>query len=280
MSYTNSVVNPVESGVSSSPIQTCIYCQREFRHKDLFAQHFITCQWFFKARRERHREIEAFEQLPSSQEMYHLMQHLALEVSTLRTEVAHLRQITTTKKRRMILDWLQSSSNRSMIPSLSLVDWTKETPVSAQHLSVVFSVDLVEGMKTAISAHLDSYRGRLPPICAFHQKPGTLFVYHKPRLADGSSDDNTEDSVVKWRIMTADDFDRWMERLSNRFMQVFLEWQVQNSHIISSSMEEKEKNLENMRKINGLSRAHEERRRSELRKWLFTYIAKDFVQYE
>jgi hypothetical protein len=98
-------------------------------------------------------------------------------------------------------------------------------------------------------------------------------VYHKPRLADGSADDNTEDSVVKWRIMTADDFDRWMERLSNRFMQVFLEWQVQNSHIISSSMED-------MRKINGLSRAHEERRRSELRKWLFTYVAKDFVQYE
>jgi hypothetical protein len=166
-----------------------------------------------------------------------------------------------------------------MIPSLSLVDWTKETPVSAQHLSVVFSVDLVEGMKTAISAHLDSYRGRVPPICAFHQKPGTLFVYHKPRSSDPAGHD-VEDSVVKWRIMTADDFDRWMERLSNRFMQVFLEWQVQNSHIISSSMEEKEKNLENMRKINGLSRTHEERRRAELRKWLFTYVAKDFVQYE
>jgi hypothetical protein len=180
----------------------------------------------------------------------------------------------------MILDWLQSSSNRSIIPSLSLVDWTKETPVSAQHLSVVFSVDLVEGMKTAISAHLDSYRGRILPICAFHQKPGTVFVYHKPRLVDGSDDDNTGDSTVKWRIMTADDFDRWMERLSNRFMQLFLEWQVQNSHIISSSMEEKEKNLDNMRKINGLSRAHEERRRGELRKWLFTYLAKDFVQYE
>jgi len=279
MSYTNSFVDPVESNEATSSIQTCVYCQREFRHKDLFAQHFITCQWFFKARRERHREIEAFEQLPTSQEMYHLMQHLALEVSTLRNEVAHLRQITTTKKRRMILDWLQSSSNRSIIPSLSLVDWTKETPVSAQHLSVVFSVDLVEGMKTAISAHIDAYRGRILPICAFHQKPGTLFVYHKPRSLDPVAHDD-EDSSIKWRIMTADDFDRWMERLSNRFMQVFLEWQMQHSQLISSSMEEKEKNLDNMRKINGLSRAHEERRRAELRKWLFTYLAKDFVQYE
>ena len=264
------------SGSIRPTVQTCIYCNREFRHHDLFAQHFITCQWFFKTRRERGREIESFETLPSAQETYHLIQHLALQVSSLQTEVAQLRQITMTKKRKMILDWLLNPSNRSMTPSLSLVDWIKETPVSNDHLMIVFQVDLIEGIKAAISAHFDAYRGRIVPICAFHQKPGTLFVYHKPY----SSDPADADSVVKWRIMTADDFERWMDRLGTRFLQVFLKWQMDNAHIIRSSMDEKEKNLENMRKINGLSRAHEERRRSELRKWLFIKLAVDFVQYE
>jgi len=240
----------------------------------LFAQHFITCQWFFKNRRDRDREIESFETIPNSQDMYHLIQHLALQVSSLQTEVAQLRQITIAKKRKMILDWLQSPSNPLMCPPLCLVDWIKQTPVLSEHLQTVFSVDLVEGMKMAISAHLAA-SGSSTPIRAFHQKPGTIFVYHKPHVME-----STTDTTVKWRIMTVDDFDRWMDRLGTRFLQEFLKWQMENAHTIRSSMEEKEKNLDNMRKINGLSKSHEERRRSELRKWLYTRLVVDFVQYE
>jgi hypothetical protein len=276
MNFTNSRIDS-SSSTDTHSVQTCIYCQREFRHQDLYAQHFITCQWFFKSRRNRDREIESFETLPSAQDMYRLMQHLALQVSSLQAEVVQLRQITHAKKRKMILEWLQSPSNPSVCCSLSFVDWIKQTPVSMEHLQHVFSVDLVEGMKMVISAHLAASSGSAIPIRAFHQKPGTLFVYHKPAMVDSITQ---EDSVLKWRIMTADDFDRWMDRLGTRFLQEFLKWQMENADTIRSSMEEKEKNLDNMRKINGLSKSHEERRRNELRKWLFTRLAVDFVQYE
>jgi hypothetical protein len=45
-----------------------------------------------------------------------------------------------------------------------------------------------------------------------------------------------------------------------------------------SSDEEKDKNVDYMRKINGLGRAYEDRRRSELRKWLFCLLENDFKE--
>jgi hypothetical protein len=51
-----------------------------------------------------------------------------------------------------------------------------------------------------------------------------------------------------------------------------------NSALIHSCDEEKEKNVDYMRKINGLNRAYEDRRRSELRKWLFGVLEHDFKE--
>ena len=51
-----------------------------------------------------------------------------------------------------------------------------------------------------------------------------------------------------------------------------------NSALIHSCDEEKEKNVDYMRKINGLGRAYEDRRRGELRKWTFCLLERDFKE--
>ena len=263
MSLSNSVVS--EGG-------SCIYCNRLFHHRDLFDQHVITCEWFYKRRRDHTRELELYEPLPSPQESYRLIQHLALQVSKLQREVLHLRQVTITRKRKIIMDWLQSPSNP--VPAMSFLEWIKQIPVQLEHLQTVFRVDLIEGMKQSINAYLSTSINDLIPICAFRQKSGTIFIY-SPTGEDSTS--------CKWHIMSGDEFDRWIDRFGNRFLQVFLQWQIDNSSIIRSTEEEKEKNIENMRRINGLSKSYEDRRRSELRKWLFSRLETDFarmVEYE
>jgi len=83
--------------------------------------------------------------------------------------------------------------------------------------------------------------------------------------------------------MSHADFIRFVNRLSHSFLATFLNWQRDNAVMIRSSEENKDRNIQYMRKINGLGKAYEERRQSELRKWLFQHIARNFehdVEYD
>jgi len=165
------------------------------------------------------------------------------------------------KKRRLIIDWLHGPS--SYIPLQSFVEWTKQIQVDQDHLQYVFENGLAEGMKQCIHSHLE--RVTNSPVRAFTQKPGTLYLFVKD-VALGTS---------SWRIATGEDLDRWMDRLSHRFLQEFIKWQIENADLINSSESEKEKNLEYMQKINGVGKQSEDRRKSEIKKWLYNQIEKN-----
>jgi|LauGreDrversion4_1035100.scaffolds.fasta_scaffold35684_2 hypothetical protein len=239
----------------------CKICDRSFRFKDLLDQHIPSCDFFSKSKKQHDRETELFEILPSPQDQYKLIQHLTLQVSKLQKEVETLKDSMLIKKRRLIIDWLHGPSN--YIPTYSFVDWTKQIRVDQDHLQYVFQNGLAEGMKQSIHSHLESNMNA--PIRAFTQKPGTLYLFVKDVASDTSS----------WRISTGEDLDRWMDRLSHRFLQEFIKWQIQNTDLINSSESEKEKNLEYMQKINGVGKQSEDRRKSEIKKWLYNQIEKN-----
>jgi len=74
-----------------------------------------------------------------------------------------------------------------------------------------------------------------------------------------------------------------MNRVSHKLLQEFLRWQDVNEVHIRSNPTLKEKNLEYMQRINGISPGYEDKRRSECKKWLFDKLATDFthnVEYE
>lgn len=239
----------------------CVTCDKSFRFKDLYDKHIITCEFFSKSKREHDREIESFEELPTSQDQYKLIQHLYLQVAKLQKEVERLNDTMLIKKRRLIIDWLNGPSN--YIPSHSFVEWTKSIQVDQDHLQYVFANGLTEGMKQCIHSHLDSNVNA--PVRAFTQKPGTLYLFVKDQEIDVSS----------WKMATSEDLDRWMDRLSHRFLQEFIKWQLENADLINSSETEKEKNLEYMQKINGVGKQSEDRRKSEIKKWLYVQLEKN-----
>jgi hypothetical protein len=239
----------------------CKICDRSFRFKDLYDQHIPSCEFFSKCKKEHDRETELFENLPSFQDQYKLIQYLTLQVSKLQKDVDSLKDTMLIKKRRLIIDWLQGPLN--YIPTHSFVEWTKLIHVDQDHLQFVFANGLTEGIKLCIHSHLETFMNS--PIRAFSQKPGTLYVYVK----DVASDTST------WRISTGEDLDRWMDRLSHRFLQEFIKWQLENADLINSSESEKEKNLEYMQKINGVGKQSEDRRKSEIKKWLYNQLEKN-----
>jgi len=255
----------------------CVYCMRQFHFKDVYVRHVLTCEFFYRRRRDRERDDEAIEVLPSAQEQFKLVQYLTLQVAKLQREVISLKGTAIARKKRLLIQWLQSAAGPK--PVAPFLDWIKQIPVTFDHLDQVFRGDLTDGMKVCIRDWISQPGSGDHPLCAFLQKPGTIYVWTVLDEVNGPGTNGPERSgPMHWTILSTELFDRWMNRLAHRFLQEFIQWQMVNSEKIHATDEDKERNIEYMRKINGLGAAYETRRRSELRKWLYVLLAKDFVQ--
>lgn len=251
-----------------SPISTmsenyCKFCNRYFRYKDLFDQHGLTCEFLYRSEHERDRETDAHEVIPSGQNQYKLIQHLMLTVNRLTKDVERLKKNTIVRKKKMIMDYLNSTSYPK--PPKPFEEWVLNLTTTAENLQYVFDGDLTDGIQDILRSHIATI-----PICAFHQKSATLYVF--------SSREN-----MKWRIMTNDEFVRIIQLVSHKLLQEFLRWQIANEVHIQMNPTLKEKNIEYMHRINGISPGYEDKRRSECKKWLFDKLATDFthnVEYE
>lgn len=248
----------------------CTYCMRQFHFKDLLQRHVATCEFFYRRRRERERDEDMVEILPSAQDQYKVIQYLMMQVATLQQEVKSLKGTALARKKRILMQWLQGMSGPK--PDLPFLDWIRTIPVTFDHIEQVFRGDLTDGMKSCIRDWIvgSGQSNHEHPLYAFVQKPGTIYVWTV--VEDGG--------FPQWTFLTTELFERWMNRLAHRFLQEFIQWQMVNSETIHATEEGKEQNIEYMRKINGLGASYESRRRSELRKWLYLLLAKEFVQVE
>ena len=236
----------------------CQFCNRHFRFKDTYEQHTITCEFLFRSKKEKEREIDTFEYIPSAQDQYKLIQYLASQVISLKKDMELLKGSTIVKKRRLIKDWL--NSNENYIPSRNFTQWSKCIPLNHDHLNVVFQEDLMAALKNCIQEYIEFSEN--PPIRAFLQKQNTIYIMNSSDPASDKTD---------WIILSCEQFDQWIDRIIHMFLQKFVQWQHLNMTKIQASELEKDKNVEYMTKINGF----EDRKRSELRKWLFSTVAKD-----
>jgi hypothetical protein len=202
-----------------------------------------------------------------------LIQYLLYQNTKLQTKVAKLENTIITKKRKLILDWLHSSANTT--PSIHFQDWTKTIRVCFDDLDAVFEHDLTSGMKHCLTTYFAKETSTLP-ICSFKQKHGTIYVWFQVINQEGTAEN-------KWTILSFEDFDKWMNQLAHRFLQEFILWKNVHADQMRKNEEGKDKLIEYMRKINGLGESYEQRRRAELKKWLYDKLAKDFtnmVEYE
>lgn len=253
--------------VNSSGKLECKYCSRAFQFRDLYERHFYWCEFLWQGKRERLREAESYEQIPNATDQFHMMQTMLVKIAKLEKEIAHLRNTSLVRKRVAILQFLEKSPQYR--PLISFQQWIREIPVTFEDLESVFAGDLVEGMKHSITRLLSSTNATCLPICAFQQKKDTLYIYSRVTNVE------TGEITNKWMILSPDEWDRCMNRFAHRFLQEFIKWQHVNSEKIHLSEQDKEKHVEYMRKINGLGKSYEDRRRTELRKWLYSQFARD-----
>jgi len=232
---------------------TCTFCLRNFRFRDLFLQHEISCDYFL--RRKRIRETDAFEDLPSGQDQFKWIQALAVRIGALERDVARLRASDGTRKRNGIQAWLRNPLCPR--PSMTLTEWFDHhlPPLDVGELDDVHK-NLVHVMQIIFA---EAFRGGStvdrPPLCAF-QGCKTLYAWMK-------TDDDERQAT--WIALTGARWDIFFAKFQHRIRKQ-LQW---------SNKEEEEEDtreiwMQRLRKVNDVGATQKTAMYAWLRKQLET----------
>jgi|TARA_B100001287_G_scaffold138453_2_gene116591 hypothetical protein len=241
----------------------CKYCNKYFHFKDLYDQHVITCEYFYRSKRQKDREDDYIEKLPTPQEQFKLIQYLTLKVNRLETDIARLKINAGTKKRKLVLELLNNPTNPK--PPVLFENWYKQYELNYNDLDAVFNGDITDGMMSVLQRYLKKCSNL--PICSFNQKQNSIYIW--------TSSFNKDSNEPIWILLDFKIFLIWVRYINHQFLELFLKWQIENSKLIYSSEAEKERHIASTRKINGLDENYEKKRRSSLHKWIYSQLAKD-----
>ena len=254
----------------------CKYCFQKWQKRENMEKHAIMCGFWHKSSKIHEDDYDS---TPTISELFKVVKEFAYKCDKLQKRVDQLENRQHTRQKKQILDYLQEHPASS-----SAIDLFRTFSISRAHLEIVFEDDLSAGIKACIKTHL---QGASLPICAFTQKPNTLYVY------DTILHNDSLDSVSrKWHIMTNAELDKLISILSFKFLQSFMAWkkencpQVETEHIYELTDDEplnshnnavneqiKQQQQTYMIKING-QRVNEDKRRNDIKQMLYTYLQK------
>lgn len=250
---------------SQNRLYKCIYCSRTYKLKDNYEKHVKPCEFFHKSQLQSQDDFcLSVETLPTQREMFDLMKSLALKCSDLEKEVVHLKQIVNVRQKKQILEWL--NTNRTVLP-YTFTEWYSNIEVTMEDLEKVFQYDLDNSIQHILQHKIDGLKGI--PVCGFSQKTNHLYIF----------DIIPDEKAKAWKSITSTDIEKMISFISRKIMQKFLVWQKENQQVLSASQQSKDREIIYMMKVNG-PRITDEKRNSEMKKWLFTKTEENLDMYE
>ena len=187
----------------------CEYCDKHFNFKELYDKHRVACEFFYQSRRQRHREIESIEKLPSQQELFHLVQSLALQCKILTEKVSKLEANSTYHIKRNANGFLQNAP----VPKELFEIWIKKFEINLKHLKEIFEYNLTNGIKKCLSDRISNEGLTNIPIRAFKEKPGVLYIFTET------------DNKGNWIVCPKETFSIIIDEVNNEIIRVFCQWQ-------------------------------------------------------
>ena len=231
---------------------SCQYCDKTFHFKDNYDNHFPTCEYFHRSKKERLHSLEAMEAIPSPQEMFHLIQYLSKTCRQLEEEVTKLKNTNYTYIRKSITYQLKNVQPPKIVYDI----WIKTFPVTTLHLETVFKPlhTLVDGIKHVLTDVIKV--GDLLPVRTFKEKPNVMYVYTLPGT---------------WCVANSHHWHRLLDSICHEFVKVFCAWEDDHQEILANSITDKNKHITYLVKLAGPS-ALKEKQKSELKTWFLQQL--------
>lgn len=238
--------------MSSFSVHHCTICERKFHFKDMYDQHVPVCEFFYKSHRERKRDSEAIDALPSPSDMYQLVKHVLYEHRELKEKVQKLELQLSRVKKFQIMSHIPA-------PIVSFNDWIKCFDITPQHLEQVFQEDLYEGFKQCISDRIQTEELSKIPLRTSPERARTLYVWSK--------------DVNQWIVCDLQKFMHLLDKLADMFLKVYCHWEDEHLSLLESTPENKDKHVLYLLKITGSDITNKEKRRNDLRSWLCSLLS-------
>jgi len=205
--------------------------------------------------------------IPSVKELFRYVRDLSVRLEKTEKELARMKTVVNSRQKKMILEWLNQPNQK---PEQTFEEWWTGIAVDETHMKCVFDRDLTDGIKSSIGTYIERTKTtslkehQIQPIRCFVQKPNVFYVYSRNQGTKELLDE------PQWRIMDNAQMQTMVIHVAQLFLRVFLAWQKQQQ---DKEVDEDttDQMLTNMIKING-ARTPDEKRVSELKKWLFPKI--------
>ena len=196
--------------LKSNGYHNCTYCKKQFHQKFNYDRHVLCCEFISKSAKERENDIDITQQIPSTKDMYQLMQHMMMRITKLENENAKLKRVK--KSKINVVDWLNDKSKNAP-PPVTLSEWIRNTvlPSVKDHLNIVFTRDLLAGLTALFDKCISQVDMSELPICSFDTNMSIIYVYKKQ-----TGEEITTDEPV-WMKITNNELDKYLRRISNQF---------------------------------------------------------------
>ena len=244
----------------------CCYCSRRYMLVKNYKAHIASCKLMYKMKTMTRDDFqESIINVPSNEELFGMFKLLAEKYEKLEYELQSLRVQSNNRCKKNIIDILETTRK----PLSGFYEWIINVEINYESLLIVFNGDLTEGIKHLFTKKINSTD--IKPICTFKQKNNTFYVYDKYML--------NNNPTYRWHIISNSEIEKVLNYFSYEFIKIFLQWQSENEEAISSNEDMQDKIIQYMFRVNG-SKISNEKRWTELKKWLSTKIEEDFIGIE
>jgi hypothetical protein len=212
----------------AASVYKCGYCNKEYKLKQNYDRHSISCELYYKTNYEKKEDKE---KVPTVKELYAIILDMSVKCSKLEKKVEELTKWNASKKKKLnIIEWLNEkySHDGSNSNSKTFSNWLNTIQISRIHLEKVFKSDYINSIVEII------YELSNANIKAFDQKENVLFIYDN----ENNENDNGYVNIKKekeeikntWKVMSSDTFIRLINLINKKLLNEFVNWQKENKY--------------------------------------------------
>lgn len=214
--------------------ELCTYCGKGYTRKTSLQRHEILCETIHKSKRDKICEQEETSDIPSRQQLYQIIQELAVKYEKLQDKMNEMQKWVKTKKKKInIIDWLNTNHPQS----ISFQTWIKSMNVTELHVKILMEENIVQTMNTILRNNLQPEKGK--PFASFSQKANQIYTF---------SEDSNE-----WRLLTQDDYIILIKQIHSRILRELCEWRNKNAKDIAENEKMSELYNKTVIKLMGLN---------------------------
>jgi len=248
----------MELSKKESKKECCTFCGKDYTRKLSLQRHQILCETIHKSKRDKLCEQEEATDIPSRQQLYQIIQELAIKYDRLQEKMNDLQKWVQTKKKKVnIIEWL----NTNYPQSISFQSWMKSIYVNECHVKLLIEENIVQTINTILRDNFKPEKGK--SFASFSQKANQVYIF----------DDSNE-----WRHLTQDDFVTLIKQIHSRILRELCEWRNNNAKEIAENEKMGELYNKTVIKLMGLNFSPDSSALSKIRSNLYNSLKIDLKQ--